>query len=162
MNLRADRPPEIDLAVLGFLLNAVWELVQCPLFYADVHDAGLVSGTLMCLRAAVGDVNILLAAFWGTALVSDRHRKWLFEPRWAELMTFLAIGIGVTVVFELLATQVWHRWAYSDAMPVIFGIGVAPLLQWLVLPPVVLYLAGRTSRVIVWPRSEGHRTAGNA
>ena len=29
-------------------------------------------------------------------------------------------------------------WGYTTSMPMIFGIGLSPLLQWLVLPPVMV------------------------
>lgn len=35
------------------------------------------------------------------------------------------------------------RWSYTASMPTIFGIGLSSLLQWLILPPVVV-LAYRT------------------
>ena len=29
-------------------------------------------------------------------------------------------------------------WGYTASMPTIFGIGLSPLLQWLILPPVMV------------------------
>ena len=29
-------------------------------------------------------------------------------------------------------------WGYAVSMPLIFGIGLTPLLQWLILPPVMV------------------------
>ncbi len=29
-------------------------------------------------------------------------------------------------------------WGYTASMPMIFGIGLSPLLQWLILPPVMV------------------------
>ena len=46
-------------------------------------------------------------------------------------------------------------WGYTASMPLIFGIGLSPLLQWLILPP-VLVLAYRT---LVRRCSAGHRAA---
>lgn len=131
------RMPEIPLAFLGFLLHFLWEFVQCPLLFAGMDESG---HAVMCLRATLGDVSILLFAFWGTAFASRRRRRWIVEPRAWERVTFVAIGLSVTVVFELLATRVWNRWTYSDAMPVLFGVGLAPVAQWLVIPPLVLWL----------------------
>jgi hypothetical protein len=33
------------------------------------------------------------------------------------------------------------RWTYAQAMPTILGIGVAPLVQWVVLPPLIVWSA---------------------
>jgi hypothetical protein len=47
------------------------------------------------------------------------------------------------VAQEHLATGVLNRWQYADAMPVVpvLGTGLAPVLQWLLLPLPVLGLA---------------------
>ena len=30
------------------------------------------------------------------------------------------------------------NWGYTASMPMIFGIGLSPLLQWLIIPPVIV------------------------
>ena len=30
------------------------------------------------------------------------------------------------------------NWGYTASMPTVFGIGLSPLLQWLILPPVMV------------------------
>ena len=137
------RLPEIPIVLFGFALNFLWEVIQCPHLFVGMGDMSHAEGVRMCLQATLGDVNILLCAFWGTALLSRRHRGWVLEPERWERALFVAIGVGVTVVYELLATQVWDRWTYSEAMPVVFGVGLAPVAQWLVIPPLVLWLLRR-------------------
>ena len=53
------------------------------------------------------------------------------------------MGLAITLVGELLATGALNRWEYSALMPVIPGLkaGLAPVLQWLVLPPLVVWFA---------------------
>jgi len=48
-------------------------------------------------------------------------------------------------VLEGLATGSADRWQYAEVMPrlPILGTGLAPLGQWLVLPPIVLWLTRR-------------------
>ena len=137
------RFPEIPIAMYGLLLNFVWEVVQCPFLFVGMGHSTHASGVQMCLQATIGDMNILLAAFWVTALASPRRRSWLVQPRGWERGLFIAIGVAITIVYELLATRVWGLWAYSDAMPVLFGVGLAPVAQWLVIPPLVVWLARR-------------------
>ncbi len=59
-------------------------------------------------------------------------------------MLLSSIGVGLTVVIELLAQHGgWlAAWSYSAAMPVIpgLGVGLVPVLQWIVLPPLVVAL----------------------
>lgn len=42
-------------------------------------------------------------------------------------------------------------WAYAQSMPQIWGIGIAPLLEWMIVPAVTLYLA----RALGWRRTGG-------
>lgn len=55
------------------------------------------------------------------------------------------MGFAATAVIERWATAI-GRWTYSDSMPTIAGIGVSPLLQWLVIPTLLLALARAASR----------------
>jgi len=56
-------------------------------------------------------------------------------------------GFGYTVFSEWLNVVVRKSWAYSDLMPVIsiFGLslGVSPLLQWMAVPTLALYVSRR-------------------
>ncbi len=135
--------PEADFVMLSFLVHFVWEFLQVP-FYASLDESGHWVGILICTRATVGDVGIALVAFWGAAAYA-RSRQWVFDPRWRELMVFLGIGLLVTVVLEYHAVEVADRWAYAPQMPrlPLLGTGIAPLMQWLLLPLLVVFYMRR-------------------
>ncbi len=59
------------------------------------------------------------------------------------LGVFLLAGLAITVALEWLNVYVWRNWAYSREMPVVFGIGLTPILQWLLVPLLTLWLARR-------------------
>lgn len=136
-------PPELALAFFGFLLNFVWEMWAVP-FYAEIGQARHWDVVWLCTRATLGDVVILLAAFWGAAIVA-RTRAWALTPRPLPFAVYLGIGIVITVAMEYLATDVLGRWTYNEDAPALplLGTGLAPLLQWLLLPPLVLSLTRR-------------------
>jgi hypothetical protein len=58
---------------------------------------------------------------------------------------FLGIGLIVTIGFEFVSTEVLNRWAYAAQMPSlpILGTGLAPFLQWLIIPSLVLWYLKR-------------------
>ena len=58
---------------------------------------------------------------------------------------FVAVGILLTLGFEYYYTNISLRWTYADLMPLVplFGIGLSPLLQWRIIPPLVVWLARR-------------------
>lgn len=128
-------------AAASFLLNFAWEMLQAP-FFAEMPDMPHWEAVLICLQATVGDVVITLAGFAAAGLI-DRRALWFERPSRRALLTYLATGIVITMLVE------WHavatdRWKYADIMPVLpwVGVGVMPILQWAVLPGLIL-VAGR-------------------
>lgn len=135
--------PEINVAIFTFLLNFVWEFAQAPLFEGMARSPHWTA-ILVCARATAGDVVIALGAFWAVS-TSCRSRRWVLDPTRAQLAGFIAVGVVVTTVMEWLATHAWDRWTYGSSMLVVPGIeiGVAPLLQWIVVPPIVIWFVRR-------------------
>lgn len=113
-------------------------------FFRGMADQPHWLGVKACTLATLGDAGIALAAFWVTAIVA-RDRSWTLRPNSLDISVFLGVGVVLTILFEALATGVIERWAYSDAMPrlPVIGIGLMPLLQWLVIPPLVLWFVRR-------------------
>jgi hypothetical protein len=82
-------------------------------------------------------VAIALALF-ALAGIALRHADWPGTHPWAG---------GAIVVIGAIAFTAWSEWynvyrigswGYMASMPTILGIGLSPLLQWLVLPPAML------------------------
>jgi hypothetical protein len=135
--------PEPSVALFSFLLHFVWEFIQVPAF-EGMPRTGHWEGILLCLRATVGDVGLGLLAFWAASLAAH-SRSWVLEPRRWPMTVFIAVGLGLTIVLEYYSTEIAGRWSYSEIMPLIpgLGTGVTPLLQWTLIPPVVVWLARR-------------------
>lgn len=131
--------------VAGFSFGAhfVWEFLHAPL-YRGLAEGTHLDGIKCCLLATLGDVAIALAAY-GVVAVMTRDRLWLASSRGSRgaALAYVMLGLAITVVIELLSVAVWRRWAYTDAQPTIGGVGLSPLLQWLAVPPLVLWLARR-------------------
>lgn len=138
-------PVEADLLILSFLGHFAWELLQAPLF-SSLDGESHVSGILICLRATFGDLGIALAAFWAAAFAAG-GRNWVSRATPLSISVFLGIGLIVTIGFEYVSTETLNRWAYASQMPrlPIFGTGLAPLLQWLIIPSLVLWYLKRLS-----------------
>jgi hypothetical protein len=133
--------PWAALAGFAFLLHFVWEMWQAP-FYRTMLQADHVTAVRTCTIATLGDAAITLAAF-GVAAWLGGGRDWLAHPSRGRLAVYLAAGLAVTLLLEWLNVYVLERWTYAPRMPTILGIGVLPVLQWLLLPPLVLWLAAR-------------------
>ena len=135
--------PLLVLAAFGFLLHFVWEFLQIPL-YARMPQLPHLQGVILCGRAAVGD-TLILAVAWFAGVLVQRERAWILAPRRVSIFAYVGAGATITVAMELAATRWLGRWEYSELMPVVPGVrvGAAPLLQWILLPPLALWLARR-------------------
>ena len=137
--------PEFNVAVFALMLNFPWEVLQAPLF-AGMADAPFVEVITGCSQSSLGDVVIMLLAYW-TVAIAARSRRWILAPAGSQLALFIAIGVSITAVMEWLATSGrWvQSWAYSPSMPVVpgFGIGLAPLAQWVFVPLLVVWFVRR-------------------
>lgn len=140
--------PEFNVMLFALLLNYPWEFLQAPLF-EGMADQPHWAAVKACSQAALGDAVIMLIAYWGVAALG-RGRTWIAAPSRLEAVLLSSIGVGLTVVIELLALHGgWlAAWNYSAAMPVVpgLGVGLVPVLQWVVLPPLVVALAARQLR----------------
>lgn len=132
--------PWLALGFFAFVTNFVWEMLQAPL-YVGMTQLPWWRGAAVCALATVGDVVITLVAYAGAT--AGRNRWWLLRPSIRRVTLYLAVGLVVTLVFEVVNVYVTHRWSYASAMPLMLGIGLSPIAQWLILPTVTLVLARR-------------------
>lgn len=146
--------PELNVAIFALLLNFPWELLQAPLF-AGLATAPHWQAVKTCAVATMGDAAIMLTAFWSVALMA-RSRHWLARPKPLQMIAFVLVGLGITVAIEFWATEVAGRWTYAKAMPVIpaLGVGLAPMIQWLTLPLLVVWFVRRQ---VTWAKSSWAR-----
>lgn len=135
--------PEFNVAMFTFLLHYPWEFLQVP-FYESMPEMGHWEAIIFCTRATLGDVLISLGAFWAVALIF-RDRNWIRFLCGSAIIIFITVGVAVTVVLEWHAAIVTERWQYDENMPVLplLGTGISPLLQWIVLPVLTIWLVRR-------------------
>lgn len=114
--------------------NLVWEGAQLPL-YAIWRDGTLGEILFAAAHCTVGDVMIATVSLAVSALaLGGRH--WLQDRRRFRLVAAatVLIALGYTAFSEWFNVSVRGSWAYSEWMPVVAGVGLSPLLQWVVLP----------------------------
>ena len=132
--------PEIQLLVLALPLELLWEVAQFPL-YTVWHEGDwsyILYGLVHC---TLGDLIILLVAYWMVALF-NMDRRWYLNSVVANGFMFTLLGAVYTVYSEFSNVRIKGTWDYTDLMPVIpiVEIGAMPLLQWILIPPVLLWL----------------------
>jgi len=125
--------------VVAVAVNYPWEMLQSSLY---VVDPGATPKWLHCLVASLGDgVLVLLILVLGWIILG--RLDWFLRPRGRGYAVMLAFGLLIGIAVELVAVRRLGRWGYKPEMPLLplLGIGVVPILQMLVLPPVILRLA---------------------
>ncbi len=129
----------------AYALHFTWEMGQGPLF-ATMDRLPFWEATAWCGRAAGWDVVISSAAYCAAALVG-RRLQWFEQPAWWPFAIYFAVGLTVTIAIERWAISI-GRWQYREAMPTIAGIGLSPLLQWIVIPAAIVFVVRRVMRAM--------------
>jgi hypothetical protein len=135
--------PEFGVVVFSLLLNFPWEMWQIP-FFLGMAQQSHWAGVKACSQATFGDAAIALMAFLMTAWLAG-SRNWILAPAKWQVLIYIGIGIVTTIAFEDMATRRDGRWIYAESMPrlPIFGTGLLPLLQWLIIPLLVIWFVRR-------------------
>lgn len=139
-----DGPNVLGRTIFVFAGSSLaWEIVQLPLYTIWWTDPpGRIAFAV--LHCTIGDLMIGAAALAVALLVAGRG--WPRSPGAALRVGVLATVIGLAyTVYSEWANLARGNWAYTASMPVLppFGTGLTPALQWLVLPPLALFLAHR-------------------
>ena len=126
---------------LTLLLNLGWETLQLPLY--TLWQTGSPQQLMFVVaHCTLGDVLIATMALILALLVNGASR-WPASGFGRVLLLATAFGLLYTLFSEWLNIVVRQSWAYAPAMPrlPVTGTGLAPLLQWTLLPPATLYLS---------------------
>ena len=136
--------PEVLLLILAFPAETLWEFAQLPL-YTIWYDSDWGYILYAVAHCTLGDMLILLSIY---IIVSslNRNRHWFLSNPIPNTVLFTVLGLGYTIYSEIINTQN-GAWAYTESMPVIpvIGIGGAPFMQWVIIPPIIIGLMRRVS-----------------
>jgi hypothetical protein len=125
------------LALSG-LLNTLWEIVHLP-FYTLYGTGTRRQIAYAVVHCSLGDV-LIAAATYAVAIALTRCSQWPRSKPISGIAVAVAAGVAYTGFSEWLNVYQQRSWAYADMMPQIFGIGLTPLLQWVVVPLATTYL----------------------
>jgi hypothetical protein len=138
----------LSLAVAGHLL---WEAAQLRLY--TIWSTGTWGEILFAVtHCTAGDALITVAALM-LAILTARILGWpLLDAR--VMLAAVLLGLGYTVFSEWLNVGIRQSWSCTAAMPLLppLGTGLAPFLQWLVVPGVAFAITaswGRSPRRLV-------------
>lgn len=123
--------------------NLAWELALMPLY--TVWQTGPPGEIAFAIVHCTGGDALIALAMLTLAIIVAGRGDWPSRGYWQVAALATALGLAYTVYSEWLNAAVRHSWTYADAMPVVppFRTGLAPLMQWLLLPPLGVWWARR-------------------
>lgn len=123
-------------AALAFALNLAWEIAQARLYalWSEAESSAIAWALFHC---TLGDVMIAVAIY-ALAGVALRRADWPATHPLAGGVIAVIGAVAFTAWSEWYNVYRAGSWSYTASMPLIFGIGLSPLLQWLILPPLLV------------------------
>ena len=127
-------------------LSLAWEIGHMPLYtiWGEAEPGYIAFSVLHC---TVGDVLIGSAALTLALIVRGERGLAYWAWGWIAALTVL-FGVGYTVFSEWMNVKILRSWTYAESMPRLdlgdFELGLTPLAQWLIVPPLALYMARNT------------------
>lgn len=131
-------PRSWSLIMLHFLprfalVSLIWEVLQLPL-YTLWFEPNRERVAFAVVHCTLGDLLITISSLLLSLLVAraGRPAQW---PRVRIGLWLMFFGTSYTVLSERI-NLAQGQWAYSEWMPIVpwLAVGLAPLVQWLLLP----------------------------
>jgi hypothetical protein len=126
------------LISLTFVLNLVWENSQAFLYKGYEN---FWQHFEPCFIASFGDI-LIVGVLYLLVSVILRDFYWFFNIQKKHLILLSCLGGLIAVVIEWWAL-ITLRWEYGlmPAIPIL-GVGVLPVLQMIIIPPITFLIAG--------------------
>lgn len=121
--------------ITGFITNLIWENAQMPL-YSGYEGFG--QHFLLCLVASIIDGVSILALYLMISVVR-KNSLWLFNIRALDIILLFILGLLVSTLLERWGLKS-GAWKYTSQMPLVLGMGLAPLLQLAVLSIISVFI----------------------
>ncbi len=127
----------------SYLLNLLWEVAHSMLYNWNIsplkNDVYFYIPKI--LQATFADALIISGIFLLNCLFR-KGCKWIFMPKRADYLLFISAGLISSIIIEVNALS-RGLWAYSQHMPLVFGIGLTPLIQLAITGMIVISSARR-------------------
>ncbi len=133
-------------AALSLVLNLGWEVIQLPLYTIPTAQS-MAQIVYVVAHCTAGDAMIAAITF---AIASSvlRDSDWPLADPWRGVAIVTLLGVAYTGYSEWRNVYQAGYWGYSSSMPLVFGVGLAPLLQWIFIPAAaVLILRAQRTRL---------------
>lgn len=124
--------------IISVLLNYPWERAQSLLYTTNGMPG---SPWWECFVMSLGD-GLLVLLIFGAGWKIFGGPAWFRIPGSHRYVVMFAAGLLISIPMEWIIVHVFERWAYTPHMPLIpgLGVGATPVLQMLILPPIIFHV----------------------
>ncbi|RUT01555.1 hypothetical protein DSM106972_066520 [Dulcicalothrix desertica PCC 7102] len=133
--------PEVNLFLFAFLINFVYEVWQAP-YYEFYGKPTLLDKIKDLTHCSFGDGVITLISAWIVSMLA-RSRRWMINPTLKFTLLFTSVGLIITLVIETYRVNVTKTYGVPVFAVPVLGMSWLAVFQWIILPPLVLYLSHR-------------------
>jgi len=119
-----------------------WEMLQAPFFTGMPED--WAAATALCALATLGDgALVAVVVLVGARLY--RNGRWFVPPSPSRYGVLVLVGAALQIIVEWVMVYGLGRWGYAANQPIlpVIRVGIAPVLQPIVLLPLVFWLTAR-------------------
>lgn len=145
-----------QIIIISFLLNFVWEILHSSLYVCNLPACNFfpsVANNMFWLTiASVIDAFSVGIIFLTNSYLKKEIRfglKWTKNPKRVDYVFIMFLGILIAIIYEMAAIKVLNLWQYSESMPVIFSMGLTPLLQLAATSAITLFLVSKIKKTFV-------------
>ena len=126
------------MAVISFILNEVWELLQMPLYSNAFYNLGHV---VFCTLGALADMIMVLLLYVCFGFIY-KNPFWIWQSNWFKIFVVMLTGAVGAVLSEKRHLKI-GSWAYDQSMPIVpfVNVGLSPVLQFFLLPVSIYFLS---------------------
>ena len=126
------------MAVISFILNEVWELLQMPLYEQPIYKMGHIA---FCTLGALADMIMVLLLYVCFGFLY-KNAFWIWQSNWIKIFFVMLTSAAGAVLSEKRHLLI-GSWAYDQSMPIVpfVNVGLSPLLQFLLLPVIIYFVS---------------------
>ncbi|MDO8508145.1 MAG: hypothetical protein Q7S27_00505 [Nanoarchaeota archaeon] len=120
----------ITLFLISFGLNFIWESYHSVLFYNCCENMNSPTYLRLISHVSIIDAGMILLAYFLVGLKSGLI--WIRDKKIGNYIGFSVIALILAIWIEYRGVYLLEKWSYNEWMPVIFGLGLSPLIQLIV------------------------------
>jgi hypothetical protein len=128
------------LLAVSLPLYFAWEMLQMPAFTGT--PPGWLVNTLMCALVTLLDAALMLGLY-GVGVWVFRDPSWFRPAQFGRYLVVVLLAIAANSGWEWISVRWLGLWGYSAWHPTVASVGLAAILQAVVMPPLVFLLLAR-------------------